>query len=146
MASVTISNSPVHSESMISYPYGEIDSSYSCGWHTGVDIVPHGTTVSTPPIYPCFNGEIVYINADSSQTLGLQVQIRDNQNRYWRYCHLSSLNTNLQVGDIIGINTAIGNMGDTGNATGIHLHLECSTSQAWVCSNFINPCGILRYS
>ena len=25
MADVTISNSPVHSESMISYPYGEID-------------------------------------------------------------------------------------------------------------------------
>lgn len=25
MASITISNSPVHSESQISYPYGEID-------------------------------------------------------------------------------------------------------------------------
>ena len=34
-------NLPVHSEQMISYPYGEVDPNYSCGWHTGVDIVPH---------------------------------------------------------------------------------------------------------
>ena len=27
-----------------------------------------------------------------------------------------------------------------GNVTGRHLHLECSTSQAWQCSTFLNPC------
>lgn len=54
MASITISNSPVHSESQISYPYGEINSRYSCGWHTGVDIVPYGTTGNNPILYPVF--------------------------------------------------------------------------------------------
>ena len=46
----------------------------------------------------------------------------------------------LQVGDSIGFNTVIGRMGDTGNVTGRHLHLECSTSQAWQCNTFVNPC------
>ena len=41
MASVTSNVSPIHSEAMISYPYGVIDSGYSCGFHTGVDLVPH---------------------------------------------------------------------------------------------------------
>ena len=34
-------------------------------------------------------------------------------------------------------------MGATGNVTGRHLHLECSETQAWQCSTFINPCTIL---
>lgn len=35
--------------------------------------------------------------------------------------------------------TKLGNMGATGNVTGIHLHLECSTTLAWQCSTFLNP-------
>lgn len=31
----------------------------------------------------------------------------------------------------------------TGNATGIHLHLECATTLAWQCSTFLNPTTIL---
>ena len=52
MAEVTINNSPVHSDSIITYPYGVADSGYSCGWHTGVDIAPYGTTENNPVLYP----------------------------------------------------------------------------------------------
>lgn len=69
--SVTISNSPVHSEIMISYPYGEIDAGYSCGWHTGVDFVPHGTTENNPVLYPVESGTVVYINNTTNVALRL---------------------------------------------------------------------------
>lgn len=144
MATVTINNSPVHSESSISRVYGYISSSYSCGFHTGVDIVPHGTTGNNPPIYPTYNGEIVYINrSDPTNALGYYVVIKDSQTRYWRYCHLSLVNPTLNVNDSINTNTGLGLMGDTGNTTGIHLHLECSSTQNWDCSTFYNPCDIL---
>ena len=49
----------------------------------------------------------------------------------------------VSVGDIVTLGTAIGRMGATGNVTGRHLHLECSTTQAWKCNTFLNPCTIL---
>lgn len=49
----------------------------------------------------------------------------------------------VQVGDIVTTNTPIGRMGATGNVTGRHLHLECSTTKSLQCSTFLNPCTIL---
>lgn len=51
----------------------------------------------------------------------------------------------VQVGDIVTTATKIGKMGNTGNSTGTHLHLEASTSQAWVCENFVDPCSPLGF-
>ena len=36
-------------------------------------------------------------------------------------------------------------MGNTGNSTGTHLHLEASTTQNWQCSSFVNPCEPLGF-
>ena len=36
-------------------------------------------------------------------------------------------------------------MGNTGNSTGTHLHLECSTTQNWDCSTFLSPGDILGF-
>ena len=45
----------------------------------------------------------------------------------------------MNVGDKVNINTVIGKMGNTGNSTGTHLHLEATIKQAWACENFVNP-------
>lgn len=142
--SVTINNSPVHSEIMISYPYGEIDAGYSCGWHTGVDFVPHGTTENNPILYPVENGTVVYISNDPNQALGCQVQILGSTSgKYWRYCHMVQNSIQVNVNDTVSLSTPLGRMGATGNVTGRHLHLELSTTQTWQCSSFENPCTAL---
>ena len=52
---------------------------------------------------------------------------------------------NLQVGDSVNLNTIIGKMGNTGNSTGTHLHLEASTTQSWQCASFVDPCQPLGF-
>ena len=140
---VTINNSPVHSDAKISYPYGVTDTSYSCGWHTGVDIVPYGDTESNPWLYPVFEGEVVYVNNNPNNSLGIQAQIKDNQNRYWRYCHMLPGTLSVSVGQQVTLNTQIGRLDSSGNVTGPHLHLELSSTQAWQCATFMNPCTAL---
>ena len=85
-------------------------------------------------------GTVVYVNYTNTGALGVQVQFVDQANRYWRYCHMQVGSVSLQVGSTIDYNTVIGRMGDTGNVTGRHLHLECSTTQSWQCNTFVNPC------
>lgn len=140
---ITINNSPVHSTAMISYPYGVADSGYSCGYHTGVDIVPRGETENNPLLYSVVTGEVVYINKTITPALGVQAQIRDEQGRYWRYCHMIEGSLEVEVGDIVTTSSVIGRMGSTGNVTGRHLHLELSRTMGWQCGQFINPCDAL---
>lgn len=139
MSEVTISNSPVHSQSYVSQPYGVYNPNiqYTCGFHTGLDIIPYGTTENNPLLYSCVKGRIVATPTDN--TLGVQVQIEDENGLFWRYCHMVEGSRLVQVGQQVDINTPIGRMGDTGNVTGRHLHLELSTTQSWNCDNFLNP-------
>lgn len=113
MAEVTISNSPVHNDIIITYPYGVVDSGYSCGWHTGCDFAPYGITENNPLLYPVFEGKVVYINNDTSEKLGVQAQILDNNGYYWRYCHMVTGSLQVKVGDIVNLNSVIGRMGAT---------------------------------
>lgn len=88
-----------------------------------------------------FHGEVVEVSTTGA--LGYRVVIKDLSNRYWRYCHMVAGSIAVSLGQQVTLNTKLGNMGMTGNATGIHLHLECSTTLAWQCSTFLNPATIL---
>lgn len=141
--SVTINNSPIHSTSIITYPYGIADSGYTCGWHTGLDFAPYGGTESNPILYSCVQGTVVQVNRTPSQALGNNVVIQDSNGKFWRYCHMVTGSVQVQVGEIVSTNSVIGRMGATGHVTGIHLHLEHSTTLAWQCSTFLNPATAL---
>lgn len=100
-------NLPVHGEQMISYPYGVVNPSYSCGWHTGVDIIPHGSTENFPLLYSVVVGQVVNVMYDN--TLGQQCQIYDGT-YYWRYCHMQLNSVQVSIGDSVTKNTIIGRM------------------------------------
>lgn len=136
MSEVTISNSPVHSDSILTAVYGETGPSWA-RWHTGTDFAPYGQTPANPDLYSVCSGTVYSVTYDG--TLGNQIIIQDsNTGNYWRYCHMRNQSP-LSVGDTVNTNTKVGVMGDTGNVTGIHLHLEYATSPIWNYDTFLNP-------
>lgn len=142
--------SPMHIDCTIGQPYGNPSSSYTCGFHTGVDFPQSGVAVQNPDLYSITDdGEVVYVynqSTGTSPSLGNQVQILDHRTGlYYRYCHMLYGSVTLNVGDRVNLNTIVGKMGNTGNSTGTHLHLEASTTQRWNCSNFVDPCQPLGF-
>lgn len=136
MAEVTINNSPVHSESILTAVFGETGSNWG-RYHTGTDFAPYGNTPRNPNLYSVCSGTVYSKKYDG--TLGNQIIIKDSQTgNYWRYCHMQNASP-LNVGDTVDINTLVGIMGATGNVTGIHLHLEYATSPNWNYDTFLNP-------
>jgi len=142
--------SPMRIDCTIGQPYGNPSSGYTCGFHSGVDFPASGTAESNPDLYSITNdGVVTYVYKESQGTtpsLGNQVQIYDNRTGlYYRYCHMLYGSIDLNVGDHVDLNTRIGTMGNTGNSTGTHLHLEASTTQNWNCESFVNPCEPLGF-
>lgn len=136
MSEVTIPNSPVHSDSILTAVYGETGPSWA-RWHTGTDFAPYGQTPANPDLYSVCTGTVYSVTYDG--TLGNQIIIQDsNTGNYWRYCHMRNQSP-LSTGDTVNTNTKVGVMGDTGNVTGIHLHLEYATSPIWNYDTFLNP-------
>lgn len=89
--------------------------------HKGIDlqIKPTGTVFSAAPG--------IILELEYSRSFGNQLVIEHGNGVFTRYAHLASFNRNLKVGDAVGFGVAIGLMGDTGNASAVHLHYEVLT-------------------
>lgn len=110
MAVITISNSPVHSDTILTAVYGETGSSW-IRFHTGTDFAPTGDTPANPPLFSVCTGTVVNVMTDG--TLGNQIQIQDSSTgNYWRYCHMQS-SSPLSIGDTVNTGTQVGIMGAT---------------------------------
>ncbi len=112
MAEYTTPYSPMHIDCTVGQPYGNVSSSYSCGFHTGVDFPETGTGETNPTLYSCSDsGTVVYVYKNSTGTtpaLGNQVQIYDRRTGlYFRYCHMLYGSVTLNVGDTVNTNTVI---------------------------------------
>ncbi|MER6447274.1 transglycosylase family protein [Streptomyces venezuelae] len=109
-------------------------SSWSSGYHTGVDFpVATGTTVKS--VGP---GEVV--SAGWAGAYGYQVVIRHTDGRYSQYAHLSALG--VKAGQQVSGGQRIGRSGSTGNTTGPHLHFEMRTGPGY--GSDIDPLKYLR--
>ena len=86
--------------------------------HNGIDIARPENT----PIYAAQDG-VVAINGFDEDGWGNYVKITGNNGLDTLYAHMVKPST-LQVGQTITAGTLIGYVGDTGAATGNHLHFE----------------------
>lgn len=84
--------------------------------HDGIDISqPAGT-----PVKPISSGVVTF--AGNKGGYGMMVEVAHENGLTSRYAHLSSLA--VQAGEQIGPEQIVGQVGQTGMATGPHLHLE----------------------
>ncbi|MDG9718981.1 transglycosylase family protein [Streptomyces sp. DH24] len=115
-------------------PYHQAGSSWSKGYHTGVDFpVPTGTSVKSVAA-----GRVV--SAGWGGSYGYQVVIRHDDGRYSQYAHLSAIS--VRAGQTVGAGQRIARSGSTGNSSGPHLHFEVRTGPGF--GSDIDPVAYLR--
>ncbi|MEU0196220.1 transglycosylase family protein [Streptomyces afghaniensis] len=115
-------------------PYRQAGSSWSKGYHTGVDFpVPTGTSVKSVA-----SGSVV--SAGWGGSFGYQVVIRHGDGRYSQYAHLSAIS--VRDGQTVSAGQRIGRSGSTGNSSGPHLHFEVRTGPGF--GSDVDPIAYLR--
>jgi murein DD-endopeptidase MepM/ murein hydrolase activator NlpD len=115
-------------------PYHQAGSSWSKGYHTGVDFpVPTGTSVKSVAA-----GRVV--SAGWGGSYGYQVVVRHGDGRYSQYAHLSAIS--VKDGQSVGAGQRLGRSGSTGNVTGPHLHFEVRTGPGF--GSDVDPVAYLR--
>ncbi len=90
-------------------------------FHRGIDIAPLRPGVDGDPVYAAADGEVTRAEW-SSGGYGWVVYIKHANGYETRYAHLSGLS--IIRGQQVRLGDFIGTMGNTGDSTGTHLHLE----------------------
>jgi murein DD-endopeptidase MepM/ murein hydrolase activator NlpD len=71
------------------------------------------------------------IEAGWQNVSGYRVEIKHNNGTKTRYCHLQKGSITVSKGDTVSKGQVIGKMGQSGNATGVHLHLDYTGGDPW---------------
>ena len=91
---------------------------WSAGFHTGIDLVCSDKTV-----YATCNGKVTKVGYDADG-YGNYIVIQDEfTGKFHWLCHLAE-KSNKKVGEYVTRTDKVGIMGETGNATGEHVHFE----------------------
>ncbi len=92
------------------------------GPHTGIDIADNRGRISGDPITPFMEGKVIKVHTKNDNTCGEYVEIQHQYNITSLYCHMSepiaTENEDVKPGDVIGLE------GQTGAATGPHVHFQ----------------------
>ena len=117
--------------------------------HRGVDLDPSGS--QNYPLYSILDGYVLDKGYTNSAGNYIIIKGNDVQGTATRMLHLKDPAL-LNVGDPVSKYQLIGYEGDTGEAQGIHLHLEMKylgSSTVWVTTNvrsdYIDPCQYLGF-
>ncbi|ACL21824.1 Peptidase M23 [Desulfitobacterium hafniense DCB-2] len=139
--------SPVSSPVNAGYLYGEKLNSSSTYGHMGMDFAaPIGTS-----IYSTYVGKVITKGDLGGASYGKYIVIESthpyytNTKFYHYYCHMSELSSSIQVNTTYPAGTYLGLSGQTGNASGPHLHYEIRMgANNWYAQR--NPEGFLGRS
>ena len=93
-------------------------------FHSGVDYA----TQEGNPIASPVEGKVVENTKDDRFGFGNTLVIRDKNNKDHRFAHMRD-RSSYGLGSKVRKNSIIGNVGNTGNSTGSHLHYEVSDSK-----------------
>lgn len=96
---------------------------WSAGYHTGVDRVCANTALVSP-----VNGVIQRNAYDNSY--GNYIVITSDDGKSILMAHMKSPSS-VKIGARIKAGDPVGTMGETGNATGVHLHIEVENTKTW---------------
>lgn len=128
-----MTNLPVTGVFNVTCEYGR-KGSWIAGYHTGIDL-----TCNNDNIYSSCSGEVTRVGYDNSYGNFVTIKEETSGKYHW-FCHLKKIKCS--VGQKVTRTTIIGTMGETGNATGKHLHFEIrDTSNKY--GNDLNPCDWL---
>lgn len=109
--------------------------------HRGLDLAPAGYSGS---LYAIDDFTIQYIGFDASG-YGNYFIANNGNGMMYLYAHMASIPPAL--GTHIPIHGYVGEAGQTGSATGVHLHLEMQAGTTWQyqqpLSSYVNPCTYL---
>ncbi|OFI46760.1 hypothetical protein BG262_02885 [Floricoccus penangensis] len=104
--------------------------------HGGIDLASE-----SQPIYAARAGKVYRAATGNIEGNYVIVQHSDN---YWTYYgHLMSLF--VKAGDDVTTNSALGPMGQTGLADGVHLHFEVRVGTTWENAQRINPRDVIKF-
>jgi murein DD-endopeptidase MepM/ murein hydrolase activator NlpD len=82
-------------------------------------------------LYALANGVVLRAWAMPDGRCGIGLTMRTEDGLVWTYCHLSALDPAIQSGSVVSAGTPVGQVGETGDATGPHLHLQLQPATQW---------------
>ncbi|MDQ2983084.1 MAG: peptidoglycan DD-metalloendopeptidase family protein [Actinomycetota bacterium] len=119
------------SQSGYVFPVGGGPSIVSVG-HTHHDYpaadiaAPEGT-----PVYALADAVVIKAWSSSQGSCGIGLTIETSDRQSWTYCHLAYLEPSVQQGSVLPAGTPVGLVGQTGHATGPHLHLQLNPTTSY---------------
>lgn len=113
---------------------------WKCGYHTGVDQVCD----SDRTIVAIGNGKVLRVNSCGT-SYGNHVVYLLNEGYVVLCAHMRDTPA-VKVGQIVKAGQLIGIMGNTGNSSGAHLHIEIQKSSTWqYAKNLVNPNSLIDW-
>jgi murein DD-endopeptidase MepM/ murein hydrolase activator NlpD len=83
------------------------------------------------PLYALANGVVLRASTVPDGRCGIGMTMRAEDGLVWTYCHMSVLDPAIRAGSVVSAGTPVGEVGETGHATGPHLHLQLQPPTQW---------------